>query len=144
MEFKSQICTTIEQSKRLLELGLKKETADMVYQAIGVTPFNKWKEHKIQEDFFPAWSLHRLLSIMPTTFKYYNEEYGEEVGLDKPWKPDWKDSSQQKYTIFYYQDEITSSKGPNVNRFLSFPTEEMRDFFLENFKELIEQCKDLL
>lgn len=69
---------------------------------------------------------------------------GEEMGLDKPWKPDWKDSSQQKYTIFYYQDEITSSKGPNVNRFLSFPTEEMRDAFLENFENLIEECKELL
>lgn len=31
MEFKSQICTTREQSERLLALGLKKETADMVY-----------------------------------------------------------------------------------------------------------------
>ena len=32
MEFNSQICTTIEQSKRLLELGLKPETADMCYK----------------------------------------------------------------------------------------------------------------
>ena len=31
MEFKSQICTSVEESKRLLALGLKKETADMVY-----------------------------------------------------------------------------------------------------------------
>ena len=31
MEFKSQICTTREQSKRLLDMGLKPETADMVY-----------------------------------------------------------------------------------------------------------------
>lgn len=31
LEFKSQICTTKEQSQRLLELGLKPETADMVY-----------------------------------------------------------------------------------------------------------------
>lgn len=30
-EFNSQICTSVEQSKRLLELGLKPETADMVY-----------------------------------------------------------------------------------------------------------------
>lgn len=30
-EFKSQVCTTKEQSERLLALGLKKETADMVY-----------------------------------------------------------------------------------------------------------------
>lgn len=31
MEFKSRICTTREQSERLLALGLKLETADMVY-----------------------------------------------------------------------------------------------------------------
>lgn len=30
MEFNSQICTTKEQSERLLALGLKKETADCV------------------------------------------------------------------------------------------------------------------
>ena len=30
MEFTSQICTTKEQSKRLLALGLKRETADMM------------------------------------------------------------------------------------------------------------------
>lgn len=32
----------------------------------------------------------------------------------------------------------------NCNRFLVFPTEEMRDAFYENFKQLIEQCKELL
>ena len=31
MKFKSHICTTREQSKRLLALGLKPGTADMVY-----------------------------------------------------------------------------------------------------------------
>ena len=31
MEFNSQICTTKEQSERLRSLGLKKETADMVW-----------------------------------------------------------------------------------------------------------------
>lgn len=30
-EFKSQICTTVEQSERLLGLGLKRETADLHY-----------------------------------------------------------------------------------------------------------------
>ena len=29
MKFNSKICTTMEQSERLLSLGLKKETADM-------------------------------------------------------------------------------------------------------------------
>ena len=30
MEFKSQVCTNIDQSERLIALGLKKETADMM------------------------------------------------------------------------------------------------------------------
>ena len=31
MKFNSSVCTSIEQSQRLLELGLKPETADMYY-----------------------------------------------------------------------------------------------------------------
>ena len=31
LKFNSQVCTTKEQSQRLLELGLKPETADMYY-----------------------------------------------------------------------------------------------------------------
>ena len=35
LEFNSQICTTREQSQRLLDMGLKPETADMVYHFTG-------------------------------------------------------------------------------------------------------------
>ena len=38
MDFKSQICTTREQSERLLSLGLKLETADMCYNLY----FSSW------------------------------------------------------------------------------------------------------
>lgn len=64
-EFKSQICTTREQSERLLTLGLKKETADMSYIPIVVN-------HKVEYRLdcstpksidIPAWSLHRLILI---------------------------------------------------------------------------------
>ena len=56
-KFNSQRCTTIEQSKRLLGLGLKKETADMHWWDI---PF---PHYCIDET--PAWSLHRLMEMMP-------------------------------------------------------------------------------
>ena len=69
---------------------------------------------------------------------------GEEMGLGKPWKPDWKDNYQKKWIINFYQDEINLTNGPNVHFILAFPTEEMRDAFYENFKELIEICKELL
>ena len=62
LKFNSQVCTTKEQSQRLLELGLKPETADMyifddeVY--IG----------KPNVDDIPAWSLHRLMEIFLSHF----------------------------------------------------------------------------
>lgn len=63
--FKSQPCTSREQSERLLALGLKKETADMIHQPIGATPFNVWDKQEIEDDFYPAWSLHRLILMTP-------------------------------------------------------------------------------
>ena len=64
MDFKSQICTSREQSERLLKLGLKRATADMVHQPIGATPFNVWYKEEIEDDFYPAWSLHRLIELV--------------------------------------------------------------------------------
>ena len=64
----SQICTTREQSERLLALGVRKETADMF---IGID----WgKELAYDKNggytsnlsaSIPAWSLNRLIEMMP-------------------------------------------------------------------------------
>lgn len=85
LKFNSQVCTTIEQSKKLLELGLKPETADMYitnmsnkginytddYQ-IGSISFERvmsfWKEKGLKLkntawEIIPAWSLHRLIEM---------------------------------------------------------------------------------
>lgn len=69
---------------------------------------------------------------------------GEQMGLGKPWKPDWCDDNKLKYCIkcSYGTPEKTLSTVNNY--FLAFPTAEMRDTFYKNFKELIEQCKELL
>lgn len=60
------------------------------------------------------------------------------------WKPDFKDGEQKKYCIF--ADMVNMSKGAwyFCNTILAFPIEEMRDAFYENFKDLIESCKELL
>ena len=66
LKFNSQVCTTKEQSQRLLDLGLKPETADMyifddeVY--IG----------KPNIDDIPAWSLHRLIEMLPQKLHFDN------------------------------------------------------------------------
>ena len=61
MKFNSQICTTREQSERLLSLGLKKETADMCWMYGEVLSCNP---PELNVDI-PAWSLHRLIEMMP-------------------------------------------------------------------------------
>lgn len=66
MEFNSQICTTREQSKRLLDLGLKPETADMKH--IPYSDYVVPKEYDLflgwgEKAYTPAWSLHRLMEI---------------------------------------------------------------------------------
>lgn len=73
MEFKSEICTTMEQSERLLSMNIKKETADMAYEYVPIiegwikTEF-KWVGQNITEFRIPAWSLHRLIELVDNTY----------------------------------------------------------------------------
>lgn len=76
-KFNSQICTTIEQSQRLLDLGLKPETADMSYYILDDEPVltigmaQAYREilkggkivKKQNAEIIPAWSLHRLIEL---------------------------------------------------------------------------------
>lgn len=89
MEFKNTICTSREQSKKLLELGLNKCTADMTHSKWGD---DLWRieigfdlmasDYLPVEDFIPAWTLARLIEICP--------DCHVEVG--------------SKYVTYYYED----------------------------------------
>ena len=70
MKFNSQVCTDKNQSERLLALGLKKETADMFwwdngYGSCAVISRPAEKEDGEYGEVIPAWSLHRLIEMMP-------------------------------------------------------------------------------
>ena len=60
------------------------------------------------------------------------------------WKPDWKNKKQWKFSIISDTDKIEKGIGRTLSRSLSFPTEEMRDEFIEAFKDLLEIAKPLL
>ena len=77
--FNSAICTSLEQSRRLLELGLKKETADMYYEMKAEGELPRIMPHKTDMDYFnlwdsiiPAWSLHRLIEMIDDSYEHYN------------------------------------------------------------------------
>ena len=60
------------------------------------------------------------------------------------WKPDCNNDVYYFYTIKYNGIHIRLYNYTQEYAILAFPTEEMRDAFYKNFKELIEKCKELL
>ena len=71
-------CTTIEQSRRLIELGLNPETADLCYVAVT----NKQQpqadslivrqNYSFQKNDVPAWSMEALLEAMPQSIRHWD------------------------------------------------------------------------
>ena len=91
--------------------------------------------------------VNKLLQTFQTLFICRNAYWkiaGEQMGLDKPWEPDWTNLDQLKYCIMVDVGEFITTSKIRGQEFLNFPTEEMRDAFYENFKNEIEQCKELL
>ena len=60
------------------------------------------------------------------------------------WKPNWYDSKTKKWVIECVNNNITSMTYMQTSKVLSFQSEEIRDQFLENFKDLIEEAKELI
>lgn len=60
------------------------------------------------------------------------------------WRPDWEDDNQFKWCIDVFKDNIRKVAYLFVKRVLVFKTEELRDKFIENFRDLIETAKPLL
>lgn len=71
---------------------------------------------------------------------------GEEMGLGKPWEPDYKNPDIDLYVIINIYNRVEKAKyGYGFQHCtFTFPTPEMRDAFYENFKVEIESCKELL
>ena len=60
------------------------------------------------------------------------------------WKPNWTNRNENKYCIVKDSNEIKTPIHVFISRVLSFQSAEIRDKFLENFKDLIEEAKELI
>ena len=102
---------------------------------------------KTYRDLF-FWSYCILWIINNCIVLFLTDAYwkiaGEQMGLGKSWGPDWEDAELKKYCIYYGDGNIQEGTWTIHNSILAFPTEEIRDAFYDNFKELIESCKELL
>ena len=93
-----------------------------------------------------------VLGTMPMAYNYLIAFQKLLICRDAYWKiaDNWKptiDDDGNTYSLFYSrsEDKIAHCEGLYAsNAVLDFPTREMRDAFLENFKELINKTKELL
>ena len=128
--FKSQICTTREQSERLLALGLKKETADMKYPCTreyygGVLTEGTsslpiiidTEDDDVTEYDIPAWSLGRLIEMMPF-------DVIPEGGFDN---------------IFMLTKNYPSGYSVEYDGFSYYDTENIYDTLIEGIEHLIKE-----
>lgn len=58
------------------------------------------------------------------------------------WKPGWEEDSN-KYVIYFIEGEPTKNLNIACERILAFKSSELRDEFLNNFKDLIKKLKPL-
>ncbi len=129
----NKIATTIVQSKRLIELGLDKKSADMCHrvlpgykdgmpdQYVHLVHDTEWFNTDI-----PAWSLSALLEMMPQRIV---GPFGElwHLGLEKDW-------DKVSYIVYY------ENKNSFVQRKAKDPIDaciEMIDWLIKNGQKLL-------
>ena len=84
LNFNSTICTSREQSERLLSLGLKKETADCVMMYYDGWHIGEAEHFDFDKDpVEPAWSLDRLIDMLNNSDTPEDYKVDFYVGLNR-------------------------------------------------------------
>jgi len=122
------VCTTIEQSKALLDAGLDIESADMYYRydynehtcensVPKILEVSVWDDPNCKD--IPAWSVGKLINLMPDTM------YG-------PYPPDHSTDLMINNKVVNYFDWTGMQHGPD------FTGGSLRDNCVETIKWLLK------
>lgn len=103
--------------------------------------YSTMPSYKFEEDLRDVLDILRKLLICRNA---YWKIAGVQMGLGKPWKPDWCNEKIKYCLVDVPIYGGICKRQCEAKHVLAFPTEEMRDIFYENFKDLIEHCKTLL
>ena len=68
---------------------------------------------------------------------------GKEMGLGKPWEPDWT-THDVKHCLINVGNKVTQSYECKVKRTFAFPTKDMQEAFDKNFGPDLDKCKELI
>ena len=141
-ELKDENGNIINATKIVLEKKKKEypKTYEECCRVLGVSEF------EYNHTGTKVWYRHRLMATLDKLMlcrDAYWKLYGEEMGLGKPWEPDWNNISD-KYCIYFVSGDVWSKECQTRQCPFAFPTPEMRDAFKENFDPDIEFCKEFL
>ena len=145
-QFKDEKGNVINATK--IVLGKKKKEYPKTYEECAKVLLDR---ASVRNDFgYRADLLVALQKLLVCRGAYWKIA-GEEMGLGKSWKPDWRNSEERRYSIVNIEGDINLPETiltkwilKVTNKILVFPIKEICDAFYENFKELIEICKELL
>lgn len=109
---KTNIATDKSQSARLLACGVSPDTADMHYinETVFAEPYKFFKDDVDEYEVTPAWSLSRLLELMPTSImSALGNEYMLELSklrMHDEWEVQWNNG----HTRFATYDKQSNTK----------------------------------
>lgn len=141
---------TIKIDKATAERWLQSEVQELkdlalqTYPELGKKELPKtWEEYCVIKNYNIYHPLYPTKEIEDASHCFNKLAHLREVYRDG-WKPDWTDGYQGKYCIDFFKNKIETDVYTGLGSFLSFQSEEIRDLFLENFRELIEKAKPLM
>ena len=137
-QFVDENGNVINATKIVLEKK-KKEYPKTYAECCKVLGYNELSYADIPVNNWYKWRLFQTLNKLIICRDAYWKLYGEEIGLGKPWEPDFDNLSTNLEYMKIDKGCFTYS-----SRVFVFPTEEMRDAFKENFDPDIEICKEFL
>ena len=143
----TKLCTDIRQSKRLQELGLNTKTADLSWYCIdtdhkdylnsGFTlELEPYSDYEGITGYEPAWSLPKLLDMLPPRLYYHGEEYFME--FFKTPKGEWVIQYPKQGTLFPIVCHQESFESPidAIYQMVCYLQEELDDEFTTNKPQL--------
>jgi hypothetical protein len=123
-------------------LNVYKYVEDLVYidndseiMVMSKKPENDFKNHNLIPDCFGK-SMLSLCQLLVCRNAYWK--------IDNDWRPDGTKPKEFYFIYTSNRNTINLNWGEWSNHILVFRTAEIRDEFYNNFKDLIEQAKELL
>lgn len=91
--------------------------------------------------------MFEIPNIDTAKYKDAFEALGQLVHLRDAWNGDWRadwNDNDNKYCIFFYRNKLEKCLRGNASATLHFKTRELAEKFAEQFKDLINEAKELL